>query len=506
MRSIAKKLVFAVSASSVYTIVAVFANFIIIRLLFVYLNGEVVAFWFLMIGAQAMLGMFDLGFGQTAQRRIAFVKGKFGDDPDLVLPVEGRNEVREIIATTRGAYSVISTIVFVLIFVCGKYYFSEMSKTLDPELNFDLAWIIVCIGFAANTWGWFVSSLLNGIGDVGWSNIANISVQILYIFAVWFILALGFQLVGLSMVWLVKGVLTRLLGWLIFIRRNSWASHHGGGFSLSLLKQLLSPSIRSWLAIVGNFLLAGSSRYFLAELYSPKIVPDYVATYTAYAAIQGMFVGVTVSGTPLFSQLIKANNKKKLAEYVLLLSRVSLSCLVSVFCVFIVFGPTIFQLWLGEGHYLGLFFCIVLALLMTVEAHSGLLLPVCIAAERLSFYKSVLIGGVVNILIAIILIPRFGVLGAVIGIFVAQTVTQSWIIPNLAMKVLQIRFGYVIRRVLFPSFLSFLFSLLICLAGYYFLGQSVYSICLSGILVMGTLFIRHRNEFKKVLGLSEKVV
>jgi hypothetical protein len=79
--SVKRRIIFGIASGWGSKAVGILLNLVQIPLLYRYLPAEIVGLWFLMIGAQMVVGVFDLGFGQTLQRRIAFAKGTCGSDP-----------------------------------------------------------------------------------------------------------------------------------------------------------------------------------------------------------------------------------------------------------------------------------------------------------------------------------------------------------------------------------------------------------------------------------------
>jgi O-antigen/teichoic acid export membrane protein len=161
-------------------------------------------------------------------------------------------------------------------------------------------------------------------------------------------------------------------------------------------------------------------------------------------------VGIVTAGTPLFSQLLKAGEIRRVRETVLFLTRYCLGGLIVAFGVLAIWGREILSIWLGPGHFVGYATLLVLMLLMLAEAHQGMFQSACVAAEKLGFYKAVLVGGLLSLGLSLVLIPRYGLLGAATASLVGQAATQHWITPWLAMRTLHMRFTDDVVRVLLP--------------------------------------------------------
>jgi O-antigen/teichoic acid export membrane protein len=450
-KKIGDRLLFATATGWGYRGVAILCNLANISLLFRYLNKELLGLWFLMLGAQAFMGLFDFGFGQTLQRRIAYRKAACGASPDVALDERAKEDIRGLLSLASRIYAFTSIAVFFVVLVAGWVYFHSLK--ISPGLADDLrvAWLIMSLGYAVNTLGFMVESSLNGLGDIGWSNLVNSGAQVATLISNWLVLSMGLGLNGLAVIWLLKGFAIRLVGWAIVTVRHRWVSLRGKPSGVEILCNMVPPSLRWWLALVGSFLMTGIGQYLIAKFLGAASLPDYAATYAALAAAQGAMVGVVTAGTPIFSQLLKAGETAHVKDTVLLLTRYSLGGLVAAFGILVVWGKEALEVWLGKGHFVGYATFGVLMVLMIAEAHQGMFQSACVAAEKLGFYKAVLVGGVLSLGLCLILIPRFGILGAAVSALIGQGATQHWVIPWLAMRALQMRFLEDLKRVLLPA-------------------------------------------------------
>jgi O-antigen/teichoic acid export membrane protein len=450
-RKLGDRLLFAAATGWGYRIVAILCNLANISLLFRYLDKELLGIWFLMLGAQAFMGLFDLGFSQTLQRRIAFCKAACGASPDVELNAHTREEIQRLLSLARRVYTIISILVFAVLLIAGWYYFNSLNLSPQTAAELRVAWIIMSLGYAINAWGSMVESSLNGLGDIGWSNLVNLGAQIGTLTANWLLLALGFGLNALAIVWVIKGFATRVVGWAIVKARHSWVSHRSAPFSVGMFRDMMPSSLRWWLALVGYFMMTGIGQYLIARFLGAAALPDYAATYAALAAAQGAMVGIVTAGSPLFSQQLKAGNVANVRETVVIMTRYGLGGLAVIYGFLGIWGREAFELWLGRGHFVGFSILSILIVLMLAEAHQGMFQAACVAAERLGFYKSILIGGALTLGLSLVLIPRFGLIGAALSTFIGQACTQHWVTPRLGMQVLEMRFLEDLRYVLLPA-------------------------------------------------------
>ena len=441
---------FAGATGWLYRAVAIACNLATLGLLFRYLPSNLLGLWFLMLGVQSMTGLFDLGFGQTLQRRIAFAKATCGPGPDVLLSPETKTQIRGLLRLALRVFTIAFIVVFVVVYICGRTYFGHLNLSQELQSDLRIAWILMSLGYAVNTWGGITEATLNGLGDIGWSNVVNIAAQVFTLAATWAVLISGLGVNGLAVVWLLKGIGIRHAGWRIVKSRHRWISSAEKCERHVSVAAMIRPALAWWLAVGGYFLSTGASQYLIALYMGPSSLPDYSATYAALAAVQGALVGVVSAGTPLFSQMLKAGQTAAVRETITLWTKYALGCVTLMFSVICVWGKEVFETWLGSGHFVGWTTLWLLLALMTLEAHQGMMQVVCVAAERLEFFKAILLGGCVSVTLALLLIPRVGIPGAALASLTGEAATQLWIVPRQSLAVLDAGFKRHVRTVFVP--------------------------------------------------------
>jgi len=106
--SLTKRIAFGAAASWFSRAVTILLALLLMPVLFRRLGKEELGVWLLLGQSWAALGIFDLGFGVTLTRRIAFAKGKSGSEPNTPLMPETLAEIADLVATGRRVYHVLS--------------------------------------------------------------------------------------------------------------------------------------------------------------------------------------------------------------------------------------------------------------------------------------------------------------------------------------------------------------------------------------------------------------
>lgn len=433
------------------TVVSSFTSIIKMSLLFRYLPSDVLGIWFLMIGAQATLGLLDFGFSKTLERRLAFARGKCGSNPDVLLDAAAQQHIRDLFATARKVYNVLCIVVFFILLGGGYIYFNRVKMPEGLFETFCIAWLIMCLGYAANMWGWYIQSAMNGLGDIGFSNAFGTMVSLLSLILIWIALITGYGLIALSVIWGLQGVLERIIGWLIIRKRNKWINDRQGKWNSEAFKSMLSPSIKWWTALVGTFLTTDITRYVIGASRGADRVPDFVATWGLLIVVSGFSAAVVSVSMPLLSQMWSAGDTIRIQRYVFKLSRIGLILVVGLVVGIGVFANEFFELWLGHGHFIGYTSYILMAINVVLCCHHGMLNIPCLAAEKMGFYKYLLLGGIFNLALTPWLTSRYGIEGACLAMLLSFLLTVHWIIPLMFIRLFHVNIWDYLIRVIFPA-------------------------------------------------------
>ena len=138
------------------------------------------------------------------------------------------------------------------------------------------------------------------------------------------------------------------------------------------------------------------------------------------------------------AQMWKAGDRLRVKANVIWLTRFSLALLLVVFFGIGFFSRGLFEFWLGPGNFVGYFVIVVFMVNLFLEAHQGALMTVCIAAEELSFYRADVLGGGLAACLLPVLITRHGIAGAALAVLIAALFTVNWVIPSLALRLLEV--------------------------------------------------------------------
>jgi O-antigen/teichoic acid export membrane protein len=407
-----------------------------------------------MLGAQNITGLFDLGFGPTLQRKLAFAKAARDGDRQLEIELGDHDDQVALLSMARAFYGIAAASVFLgLLLVGWLYQLSLRPEDLAGLENVGTAWFVVAVGFAAATSAWYIDSSLNGLGEIGWPSVVATVVGLVALVCTWATLVCGGGLVGVAVVWALKGIATRLIGRAVLVRLHPWTRRWSDAWKWGDLRAMIRPSLEIWLTSLASFFLAGAPRYFIGSILGLNLVAPFEVARLVLGNLQSLFVSIATVSTPLLSQGWRAVGAAGLRRLIFPTVRIALPLLIGACGLIVVYGNTLFTWWLGPGRFVGNTVFGILALQMLLEAHHGMLQAPCVAAGELQFCKYQFTAGLVCVSMLPISISAFGIVGAALAITVPRMVTDNWIIPVFSLRLMKMRFGTYAREILLPGIL-----------------------------------------------------
>jgi O-antigen/teichoic acid export membrane protein len=421
----------------------------LIPILFRHLAKEELGVWLLLTQSWAALGLFDLGFGIVLTRRIAFTIGKARGLANPDLAGESLAEISELIAIGRRVYSWLAILTFSVSFVSGFIYLGNLELCALSRGTVWSAWAILClsqsIGISVSVW----TSVLQGAGFVGWDGILGSLSNTMALLLQILVVLMGGGLVVLALV-AAGGAVTQR--WLIvgFIRWRRPQFFNRGQWNPAVLRGMLSPAIRAWLTSLGYLLVANTDQLFIAAQRGPAVIPAYRA---AFLLVVNLYIlsGVFSGAAPVFvSQLWQAGEVAAIRSILQRNARTGLLAMGCGGAVILVLGPTLFELWLGAGNFVGYAVLGTFLASFILEHHANVFSTCARATNDEAYAVSSLAGGVLKLVLAWGLTARLGLAGLALSTLLAQGVTNDWYMVYRSASRLGVNFGEHVRQVLVP--------------------------------------------------------
>ncbi len=468
--SINKRIVFAVSTSWLSRFVTISLSLILIPILFRHLGQEELGFWFLLGQSGAFLGLMDLGISPTITRRIAFAKGKNGTDLDIAMSPESMQEISILVATGRIIYRYLSIGVFLIAWILGFIYIEQIELVHLNMQTIVIAWTIMCLSHALGVWASMWNSLLQGLGYVGWDTLISTIIGIGTLVTQIVVVLQGGGLISLAIVTAIGVMVSRTLMFLFIKHKEPELSSIKNKFDFILMKEMTKPALKAWITGLGAFLILKTDQYFIGYFQGVQDIPAY---HAAFQIVSNLFILATIfaSVSSVFiSHLWESGDFTKIQKLVQRNLYLGLSIMVCGTASLLLIGENIFNLWLGDGYFVGYAVLTTFCIMLTLEAQHVIISFASRAAEYEVFAIVALTSGILNIIFTWLLIEPFGLLGVAIGTLLAQLLTNNWFVTYRGLRRLKMSLMTYLLNTIVPIVLVF------CIAfGSAWLGLQIFS-------------------------------
>jgi O-antigen/teichoic acid export membrane protein len=274
-----------------------------------------------------------------------------------------------------------------------------------------------------------------------------------------FFLYRGYGLIGLSVAWVLQGVIVRVAGWIALRRMFPSLSSSNGTASMVLFKRIVTPSLKLAATGLGAVLILQTDNVVIASVLGPAAIPPYEAVAKLANHCFGLSMLVISSSTPFMSKFYATGDMEGVRNLTLKNVRYSMAFMAIVVSFLALFGDLVIHIWLGSNNFIGFPVLWAFLAMLTLEVHHNILGSATMATGQVVFYWVALVAGILNIALTLVLVKYLGLLGVALGTMCAQLLTNNWYVTLVSLKVFQIPVSDYIKRTVIPLGLLFLVML-----------------------------------------------
>lgn len=488
--SINKRIAFGATASWFSRGVTILMGLVLLPVLFRHLPKEELGVWMLLGQSWAALGIFDLGFGATLTRRIAFAKGKSGSDPSVALTDETLREIADLVETGKRVYRGLAVFTFGFSMIAGFFYLRTLHLGNVPFSQVWLAWGVICLSQALGVWANVWNCVLLGVGYVGWDAVLGSFASALTLLAQIIVACCGGGLVALAVA-AAAGALTQRFLMLGFARsRRPEIFSIQGQWKPALVKSMVPFSLRAWLTALGVVLVLNTDQLFIGKMMGAAALPAYRAAYLILLNLNMMSVTVAGASAVFISHLWQAGDLAQVHRLVIRNLKLGLGVMAAGGGCILALGHHLFDLWLGPGNFIGYPILIIFFVLLFLEAQCFIVTTCSRATEDEAFASWAVTAGILKVILSILLGVRFGLIGIVLGTLIAQLATNHWFMVYRGLRRLRMSLRQHVRQVLLPVGVLFLVTFgSVWLVELAMSGFQLWAIVGAGCAVSGTLLL-----------------
>ena len=425
------------------------ASVITLPIIIYFLDGDILGLWYVFAAIGSITILFDFGFTVTFARNITYcwsgakrlskqgVSEEVSSETDFVM-------MRDILFTCKRIYLVIASIALVLLSTVGSLYIIHISKAI-PGYTHIFAWLIYALAAFLNLYYNYFDSFLRGVGAVQRANQNRVYARVAQLIVMVVLLSLGSGILGLSIAYLVFGVVFRILG------KSSFYNYQGIGEKLKTIQEPIRKHVikdtfntiwfNAWRDGVVSLsaYLSGQATVLLCSLYlsltetgiysigmqiaSVVLMLSSTLYVTYQPSLQSNLVQGNYTEVRRIMNLIKRVYILSFALGVLLVVTIGLPILRFIKPDVIIGVPVLMGLFLGQ-FMLGYRDCFTSYFSCT---------------NRLIYMPAFIISSIACVLLAIVLMGIFkmGMWGLVIAQVVSQGAFNVWYWPAKAKKELK---------------------------------------------------------------------
>lgn len=308
-----------------------------------------------------------------------------------------------------------------------------------------------------------------------------------YAFFTILLLALGLGIVGPAIASILSTLILFPL-YLFFFRRVDYGIVlRPDLLDVKTLKEVAPYSIRSFvLGITSRILYQTDSIVIGIFLGAAKVTPYAIAYRLCFLATY-FFSQISSVMFPTFSRLYALGDLSALRSLYLTITRISIAIMTPIAIFLLFFGHSFIVLWVGPENWVGFNVFLMFIIMDFIHAYGtpiGLLLQ-GIGRNRWFTYSEMSNAGL-NLLLSVVLAPRLGVPGVMLGTLVAVSLTGAWFGPLLACRYLELPVRrYILSGILPPLLVGIPAGAFTWIfAGDLFGESSYFQLAVKGILVV----------------------
>lgn len=329
-------------------------------------------------------------------------------------------------------YLIISIIVFLFLIATGYIFFTKYGKE-DLEVDWEIPWLLVCIGTAIKLFQSPFNSILLGLGKVKEMSQVGFYQQVILPLSIWLGLVGGLKLYIVGI-----GYILSVIVWHVYVYRKGLLL-----ILINLWKEKISEEvsyIREIFPYQWRIALSWVSGYFIFQLFNPVLFATEGAvvagqmgmTLHALNAIQALAFSWLNTKVPYYSQLIA------LKEYVTLdnlfnktlkqMSSICLFLLVSFFAI--IWLLNISQFKFGDNvladRFLGYVPTILMMVPVYLQQYVNSWATYLRCHKKEPFLVNSVCSGIVSCLSTLILGRMFGLYGVTVSYFAIAILFFPW--------------------------------------------------------------------------------
>jgi hypothetical protein len=216
-------------------------------------------------------------------------------------------------------------------------------------------------------------------------------------------------------------------------------------FRMDVARALVAPSLR-WAGMnFGAVLILASGPVIVAAQAGTAAVPRFVVLRQLAEAIYLLAILPVQAAEPFASRAAAAGDRDGVIDLLRHCVRAALALLAVMVPAALFLARDVVSAWVGAQYFAGTASLALMLLLYTLEAHHVVHAVIVMATGRIVFLGMALLAGGLTVALGVWLTRRWGVLGMVTAMALAQLATNNWYAPRYSLRLFDVRWRDYLR-------------------------------------------------------------
>jgi len=408
--------------------------------------------WILVASFMGYAAILDLGLPSAVSRFISQAIG-IGEK-------EGRDEIKYITSTAFYIFVFIALLTLPLIFLFIKFAYIFVKVPSQIVLLQKLL-MVLCI----NNLILFPTFVFEGIltANLRFDMInsrAIIFTLLRMIFTV-LLIRLSYGLIAIAWVTVGCNILETITRVSLAYYVDKQISISPANFKISRIQKLFGYGVYTFVGKVADILRFQVDSLVISAFTNVSLVtPFRIAARLIEYFIQ-FISGLTSVFSPYFSQEEGRKNFQSIKEKFLFVTKINVFIATFTGLMLILFGENFIYRWVGPNYSISYVILVILAIPVTFALVQSAAFPLLYGISKHKFiaYTNIF-EGVMNLVLSIVLVKRFGIIGVAIGSAIPMVITKFFVQPVYVTRILKIPLNIYANAILRP-FIQVLFVFLI---------------------------------------------
>lgn len=413
------------------------AALLVLPIVLRYLDSKELGIWYIFMTIAAFVAMLDMGFAQTLARNVSYVMGgakkliKEGvqkvDSTDVDYAL-----LNAVIASSKKIFFYVSGISFLLLGTFGTWYIHSIVSAGVDIFKVFVAWGVFVFAVTVNIYYKYYTPLLQGRSLFTEYYKANTYSNLSFVLFAAFFLLKGAGLIGLSLSYLISGIIGRYLSWKYsndpdFSKKLKQIPDSSISFK-ELFSTMWHNSYKLGLGIIGSFLILRANTFIASIYLGLEITASYSLTLQVFSVLQSMAMVTFVIKQPKLSQFRVSNDSVEFFRTTSISLTTSLLLFSILFLIVLLVGQDLLDIIKSKTKLLSFPFLILMGFTIFLELNHSMAAGIIVTGNSVPFVKPALISGVAIIICSLLLVKftSTGIAALLFSQFLVQLFYNNW--------------------------------------------------------------------------------